>query len=415
LQSQPLLTPEDAVQITLKNNYNILTARNNADIDKINNTIGNAGMLPTIAINGSDNYSQNNVNLQLSNGSNIENANGSSSNLNANLALNWTLFDGGKMFVTKKKLNEIETLGEFQFKEKVLQSVYDVIVAYYGVVEQKQQLESVRQVINYNSERVKILETSFQAGLTPKTNLLQAKIDLNVYRENAINQEFVIVEAKRVLNEILARDSDASFEVVDSIPLNFIPDKEDLVKKLYQNNTSILSSQKQLDIARLSLKEYYTLGLPKLYFNAGYNFLQIDNTASNVVKNHSYGPTIGATVFVPIFQAGLMNRQLKIAKLQIQSAEYDFENTKIFINVQLQNALTDFENQQNLYLIEKDNAKLAKENLDISMARLRLGQTTSLELRQAQESFEDSNTRLLNFQYNLKIAETKLKQIISNL
>jgi outer membrane protein TolC len=58
---------------------------------------------------------------------------------------------------------------------------------------------------------------------------------------------------------------------------------------------------------------------------------------------------------------------------------------------------------------------LAKENLDIALQRLRLGQSTSLELRQAEESYEDSRTRLINIKYNLKVAETKLRQLMADL
>ena len=96
--------------------------------------------------------------------------------------------------------------------------VYDVILAYYDVVRQKQQLASINEVITYNLERVKISQTAFDAGLSPKTNLLQAKIDLNVYQENAINQQSVIIAAKRTLNQFLGRNADISFEVLDSIP-----------------------------------------------------------------------------------------------------------------------------------------------------------------------------------------------------
>jgi outer membrane protein TolC len=66
-----------------------------------------------------------------------------------------------------------------------------------------------------------------------------------------------------------------------------------------------------------------------------------------------------------------------------------------------------------LLTIEKNNHSLTKENLDISIQRLRLGETTTLETKLAQESFQDSLTRLLNFEYNLKVAETKLKQLLA--
>ena len=49
------------------------------------------------------------------------------------------------------------------------------------------------------------------------------------------------------------------------------------------------------------------------------------------------------------------------------------------------------------------------------MQRLRYGQATSLELRQAEDSYEQSLTRLTDIAFNLKLAETKLKQLMGEL
>jgi outer membrane protein TolC len=81
----------------------------------------------------------------------------------------------------------------------------------------------------------------------------------------------------------------------------------------------------------------------------------------------------------------------------------------------MQNVLTLYDDQLQLLRIEQGNVALAKENMDISIQRLRFGQTTILEVRQAEESYEQSRTRLTNFEYTLKITETKLKQLISDL
>ena len=410
-----MLTVDDAVAIGLKNNYNILFSRAEADIDKVNNTAGNAHMLPGIGINGSDNYSLNNVSQNLSTGQNIRSNNATSNVLNAGIALDWTLFDGGKMFVTKKKLVEIETFGEIQFKDKVMQTLFDIIVAYFNIVKQKQQLASYNEVINYNEERVNILQASFNAGLSPKTDLLQARIDLNVNLELAIGQQTLIISVKRILNQLLGREADTPFEVEDSIPLNYKPDNNELNKKLFVNNLQVLSSQKEVKIARLGVKEVKALRFPEINFSAGYNFLNSSNSAGSVTSNRTYGPQIGGTITIPIYQSGNINRQIKVANLQLQSAGYSLESTKLDVNTQLQNALTEFENQQKMLAIEKGNTELVRENLDISMDRLRLGQTTSLEVHQAQESFEASRTRLINFKYITKVAETKLKQLMGAL
>jgi outer membrane protein TolC len=414
--AQNVLTVDEAVSIALKNNYDILVAHNDASIDKVNNTLGNAGMLPNIAITGSDSYYPgSNTEQKLSGGTSSSTSNSQSNTMNATAGLNWTLFDGGKMFVTKKKLSEIQELGEIQFKDQVLQTEYYVILAYYDVVRQKQELASINEVITYNLERVKISQTSYNAGLSSKTSLLQAKIDLNVYQENAINQQSVIIAAKRTLNTFLGRSADILFEVPDSIPLNYIPDKKGLSLKLDSCNTSILASQKQINVSKLSLKEMNAMLLPKINFNAGYGISQSNTPSGTTLMYRSYGPQLGGTISIPIFQSGNTNRQIKTAKIQLQSAEYDLESTKLQVNVQLQNAITQFENQKQLLTIEKDNAVLAKENLEITIQRLRLGQTTSLEVSLAEGSFVESLTRLISFEYYLKVAETKLKQLIAGL
>jgi outer membrane protein len=413
---QKAITAQDAVSLALKYNYDILIARNSSTSDSINNTPGNAGMLPTIAINGSESYSTaDKIQQKFSDGTSSTLTNANSNSVDANVGLNWTLFDGGKMFVTKRKLNEIQALGEIQFRDRVLQTEYDVILAYYDVVRQKQELASINEVITYNLERVKISQTAYDAGLSPKTNLLQAKIDLNVYQENAINQQSIIIASKRTLNQLLGRNADIQFDVLDSIPINYLVDKKELAQKLDSSNTSILAFKKQVDVSKLSLKEMNTLLFPRINFNAGYGLFQSNTPESNPVRSRTIGPSFGGTISIPIYQAGNAVRQIKTAKIQLQSDEFNLESIRLQMNQQLQNALTQFENQMSLLRIERDNAILAKENLEISIQRLRYGETTSLEVSLAEGSFVDSLTRLISFEYYLKVAETKLKQLLDRL
>jgi outer membrane protein TolC len=188
-----------------------------------------------------------------------------------------------------------------------------------------------------------------------------------------------------------------------------------LTQKLDSNNTSILVFQKQLDVSKLNLKEMNSSLFPKINFSADYNLSQNNSTAGSVLLNRAYGPLIGGSISIPIYQSGNTIRQIKTAKIQLRSAEYNLEYTKLQAKEQLQNSLTEYENQQQLLIIEKDNALLAKENLEITIQRLRYGQTTSLEVSLAESSFVQSLTRLISFEYNMKVAETKLKQLLSRL
>ncbi len=132
-------------------------------------------------------------------------------------------------------------------------------------------------------------------------------------------------------------------------------------------------------------------------------------------NNRSFGPQLGGTLVIPLYSSGENKRKVTIAQIQLQSAEYDLQNIKLQVNTDLLNALTGFKNQRQLMQIEKENNELNRENIEICLQRLRLGQSTSLELHQAQDSYVQSCTRLINFEYNLKIAEIKLKQLIATL
>jgi outer membrane protein TolC len=415
LSAQSLLSIEEAISIALKNNYSIAITKNLAEIAKVNNTAGNAGMLPTIMINGSDNYSVNNVYMDLSTGSTITADAGKSNAFNAGMALNWTIFDGTKMFITKNKLNQIQKLGEIQLQDTLMQTIFNVTVAFYQVVAQKEQLLAIRDVMAYSLERVMLLQKGYEAGVAHKNDLLQAKIDLNVNKEAEINQANTIRNSKRALNMILARDPDTEFDVADTIPLNYSPDPVTLMNKLSTDNPSVLEYQQQVDIAKLSIGEYQSYRLPKLNFVTSYNFQQNDNSASTVLTNRTYGPLVGGSLVIPVYQAGNALRQVRTAKIQLQSSRFLLDEVKLAAITQLKTALTQFEDQKTLLVIETDNLSLAKENLRISLERLRLGQTTALEVRQAQESYANSLARYYDFEFNIKVAETRLKQLVAGL
>jgi outer membrane protein len=412
--AQSILSLEEAVDAALKNNFDIRVSRHESEITQANNTLGNAGMLPTVDLNANVEASQN-ASRQVATDGTVTNTSPFGLSANAGVEMNWTLFDGGKMFVTREKLREAEHQGEYRFRETVQQTMYEVVAAYYDIVRLQQQLRSVEQTIRYNRERVNITETGFRAGSMAKTDLLQARIDLNEAIESEITQKYAVREAKRALNILLARDADVSFLVNDSIPKNFTPDKKALFNQLNTNNVSLLAFQKQLAIDRLAFAETKSNFLPRFNLSAGYYFAQSSTTDGKTSRSSDLGPQVAGSLTMPIYQAGESKRLRKVAELNLQTTEADLEKIRLEMNLALRNALDDFDNQQELLAIEQENNLLAKEYLEISIQRLRLGQTTSLEVHQAQENFVNSDTRLINYRYSLKLAETKLKQLVSEL
>ena len=106
------LTLEQAIQLALENNYDIKIAKNNLKIDERNNTIGNAGMLPVINANINNNNTLNTINLTQADGNERELEGVRNFNLNYGVGLDWTIFDGFRMFARKEQLKTLEEQGK---------------------------------------------------------------------------------------------------------------------------------------------------------------------------------------------------------------------------------------------------------------------------------------------------------------
>ena len=87
------------------------------------------------------------------------------------------------------------------------------------------------------------------------------------------------------------------------------------------------------------------------------------------------------------------------------------DQTKMVIESSLLIAYNNFKNSMDVLSLEEENFKLAKENVDVALERFRLGNSNTIELKVAQKSFDDAQTRLVNARYDAKVSETELMRL----
>ncbi|MFN9954683.1 MAG: TolC family protein, partial [bacterium] len=114
-----LLSPEEAVRIALENNYDIRIAQGDADIAHLNNTKGNAGMLPNINLVVNENFTLSAFQQKLANGNEFVSSGAPFNAANAGVQLAWTVFDGRRMFIAKNRLEQTDALGQLNLKNSV--------------------------------------------------------------------------------------------------------------------------------------------------------------------------------------------------------------------------------------------------------------------------------------------------------
>ena len=417
--AQKIMSAEEAIAALLKNNFDIELLRNDSASFALDKSYAKAAFLPKL--NGSTGllFNNNDQLQKFTDGTKRERNGVRANNLAGSVQLSWTLFDGYKMFATKEKLNEFVTLGELAIKKQMVTSVAALLVKYYSIVHQKQQLKAIEEQMSINEERVKLADKKLGVGLGAKPELLQAKVDLNAQKSARIKQHALIAQLKEQLNLLINISSNSNYDVIDSIPINNHILLQDMINGLEKSSPSLLIAKKNIDISQLVLKEKTAERYPVVAFNSAYNYSRTDNKAVvnpfTPLFSRNNGFNYGLGVSIPILNGYNIKRQIQQAHLDIDYLKIAYQSKEAAIHAGINSAFKEYIMQQQALALEEDNIILAKENLLISLERFRLGVSTYLELRETQKSLEDAYTRLLDARYNTKLAEIDLMRLNGNL
>lgn len=411
VSAQQLMTLDDALSIGLKNNYDILMARNQEEAAALDYRYAFGAFLPDISANASRIWSTANINQKYSNGNKVKRDRSRSNNISLSADLNWTLFDGLKVFATKDKLKAIEEAGTLTVKAQIVASVGQIMVAYYNIVQAEEQLQSIQEQMGISEERVNIAKNKYTSGLGSKIDLLQARVDLNAQKSAYLQQQAVIDENKAVLNQLIALAPDNAYTVSDTIPVNMALNFDSLRQQALAGNPSLLLAQKNIDISRLSLKEIQRSRFPTIAFQSSYAYSKQSSEAGFSLFNENKGLSYGFTASVPVFQGFNLTRQAKTAELGIAYQQLDFSNQKSQVSLELQNNFRNYAYYKKAIGLEEQNLQVAEENVQVTLASFKLGQVSSLEVKEAQQSLADARFRLISARYNAKLSEINLLQL----
>ncbi len=405
------MTIEQAIEQALKNNYDIAIAKNTAMQASNNNSPGNAGMLPRVDLNASGILANNATKQEFSSGLVVDKSGVQSKNITTGAYLTWTVFDGFKMFATFDRLKELENMGELNVRIQIENTLVKVISAYYTVAMQKQMINGLKENIAVSEERLKIAQKKFDVGSTSKTEVLQAKVDMNALKSNLIRQNNLLRDAKASVNQLLLQPADKEFDVADSIPLMNPYKYEELQNSIMANNADLLFAQRNIEVSKYMIREGKALTYPKLNLNANYIFSRAQNQAGFSLLNQNLGLNLGFTASWTIFNGFTTRDALKNLNLDLQNATYEYENLKSLTQLNLLKAFRKNLDDIDILKLEEESKLLAKENLDIALERFRLGVTTSIELKLAQQSYAEATNRLADARFNAKLSETQLLKL----
>ncbi|WP_213521421.1 TolC family protein [Nonlabens sp.] len=428
--SQPsieaLLSREQAIQLMLENNYGIKIAKNTTKIAENNSGILNSGYLPSLQGNAGASRDENDSNTDF-NGAVDQNGavreditinNAQTTQYNAGLSLNYTLFDGLGRLYNYKRLQEQYQLSQLEVRSTIENTTVQLMSVYLEIARLTENVRVLEENLEISKKREQRAAYQFEYGQVNKLEVLNARVDINTDSITILNTKQLLRNTKRDLNLLLNSELQANFVVDTTVVLQNMLVMDSYLEKVPNNNVRLLQSASNLQISDYDIRTSRALLLPRIGLTGSYGWNQSINpptaffpsttrTGSNIA--------VGANLTWDIFDGGRSINGLRNAKISYENEALFKSQLEQEVARDVANAKGNYTNALAIYSMQEQNVLTNKSNFERSQEQFKLGQVSSIEFRQAQVNLLNAATIKNLAKYDAKLAEYQLLQLAGQL
>ncbi|MBI1288419.1 MAG: hypothetical protein GC178_12680 [Flavobacteriales bacterium] len=405
-------TLKEFISTALEKNYQIRILRNEEQIASNSNTLGNAGFLPSLGIDGTGSYSLNNIRQGYSDGSSRTGNNASNFSASAQALVDWTLFDGFYVRAKRKQLGVLEQMGRTNAKFYIEQTVADIATSYNQLIYEQQLLSNYQKSMQISAYRLSIEKKRKEVGSGKGIDYAQALVDYQTDSMRYLAQQNAIQTLKIELNRILNNGLEDELNVTDEeFKIYPLAEKDSLLASIKASNQQLEQQRLAELIAESDLRMAKADRYPTINLFAGYKFTDTYSAVGFFKTNLNYGPTMGASISFNLYNGGKTNVAIKNSRAYAENATLSKEQ----VNHNLDADVLKFYGQ---YVSVLERVQLAKSNVaesrkvyDIAEQQLRQGTINGYDFRLTQLTLLESQLSLMQLQYTLKTIEINLIRV----
>jgi len=398
---QEVLSLSLALDKALQNNYGLIISRADLETAEIKNNWGNAGRYPTIGFDAADNNSYEMIDPAYTN------------RLSAGIGLDWILFDGFRVRITKSRLENLEELSSGRLAVIIENTIEDIILGYYNVLLQQERLVVLKKVMDLSSDRYQYELKRQSLGGSVTYNVLQAQ---NLYlsdKASYMNQEVVVRNAIRNLNFMMAEEPAKNWTFEEP----FTADTSsyqlgDLVSKMKSDNQTLKNQYTNLLLQQNETSLQESAFYPALSLGTGMDYTHsLSRAGGSSITTNAIVPYGNIRLSYDIYQAGVRKRALEVARINEEAARVETRQMEHALTNELFNLYDYYEVRVALLNVANESLEAALLNLSISEEKYRSGVINSFNYRDIQLIYLNAAFQRLQAIYNLIDSRTGLTRI----
>lgn len=392
--AQPLLGLDEAIALAIRNNHSLSLTRDETDVAANARRGGTGEFLPSASagISHSGRFDRETPSTGIEG------------------SVDFEIFDGMRDYHGFRRLKSQEKsaiLGERIAVENLVESV---IVSYYDIVQQKQRLEAIRDLLAVSGERARLAQAKLEIGAGSRLEQLQSLTDLNEDSSTFLGQDASLRESKISLNHLLAREASLEFDVADSIPLETALPLDEWRRTLPDGNAAIAAARERRNAAQSALGEARGGWLPRLTSGVSYTETpEAWNSGSNLGNRDGFSYNIRLSV--PLFDQLSTPTAVRRARIDMRSGETRLRLAESETARDFELARMGYETGLRQVALEERNLQVARLQAEAAQERYKVGVSSALEFRDAQTRLLDAEVRLITARQTAKQSEAALRRL----
>jgi len=408
------LTLQDALERAKKNNPEYRAAMTEFGVAKQDRVQSRAALLPSVNYNAAFLYTEGNGTA--------------SSRFIANNGVHEYISQGNVHedislvnFADYRRAAAAEAVARARAEIAARGLVVTVVQTYYGFVVAQRKYSTVQRATAEAQRFLDISQKLEHGGEVAHSDVIKAQIQTNQQQRDLQEAQLEMDRSRLELAVLVFTDFNENFSVVDDLQMpEPLPTFPEVQAAAANKNPDLRAAVSALQQANYEVKAAWngflpTLGLDYFYgIDANhYAVYQTDPTTGLQVRNLGYAAT--ATFQLPIWNWGANRSKVKQADLRRQQARVELSFAQRQLLAKLQTLYNEAETARSELESLNQSAELAAESLRLTTMRYQAGESTVLEVVDAQNTLTLSRNAFNDGQVRFRVSLANLQTLTGTL
>lgn len=290
--------------------------------------------------------------------------------------------------------------------------VITVVQNYYAVASAQHKLESAQRNASEGEQFFKTTQALEQGGEVAHSDVIKAELQFQERRRQLQEAQLGLLNARLTLGVLVFSDFTDNYVITDdlhaSVPL---PPLEEVQQRATRDNPDLRVALESVNVAKSDVRTAWAGYFPSLtadYFY-GIDALQFATKDKSKVSNLGSAGTI--TLLTPIWNWGITQSKVKQAGYRRNLAQLQLSQAQRMLLSEIRSVYSEAETALNELSGLQRSAELSAESLRLITLRYKDGESTVLEVVDAQNTFAQANAAYQDGAVRYRVALANLQTL----